>query len=93
MAEEKKDKSAVKTERKVTAVKVRKEKVKLGTRLKKFFKDYRSEIKKIVWPTRAQVIKNTGIVLVAIIFIAAIVGVLDLVFGLGINALSSLGRG
>ena len=84
MAEEKKVKAnIVKAEKK--------EKKKLGSRIKKFLKDYKSEIKKIVWPTRNQVIKNTGVVLVAIIFVAAVVGVLDLIFGLGINALSGLG--
>jgi len=92
MAEEKKGKAAkaiVKAEKKSAPAK---EKMKLGARIKKFFKDYRSEMKKIVWPTRPQVIQNTGVVLVAIIFVAAIVGVLDLVFGLGINALSSINR-
>ncbi|MCL1857823.1 MAG: preprotein translocase subunit SecE [Oscillospiraceae bacterium] len=62
----------------------KKEKMKLGARIKKFFKDYRSEMKKIVWPTRPQVIQNTGVVLIAIIFIAAIVGLLDLAFGTGV---------
>jgi preprotein translocase subunit SecE len=37
------------------------------------------------------VIKNTGVVLVAIIFIAAIVGVLDLIFMFGIRGLTNLG--
>ena len=90
MAEEKKNKPAiVKAEKKAAPVK---EKKNFGQRIKKFFKDYRSELKKIVWPTRAQVIKNTGVVLVAIIFISAVVGVLDLLFGLGISALSGLGE-
>ena len=70
-----------------------KEKIKLGARIKKFFKDYRSEMKKIVWPTRTQVIKNTGVVLTAIIFIAAVVGLLDLIFGTGlIRLLSKIGE-
>ena len=67
-----------------------KEKVKFGTKVKNFFRDYKSELKRIVWPTRADVIRNTGVVLVAIIFVAAIVGVLDLVFGLGIRALGNI---
>ena len=67
-----------------------KEKMKLGARIKKFFRDYRSEMKKIVWPTRSQVISNTGVVLVAIIFVAAIVGLLDLAFGTGI--IGALGK-
>ena len=89
MAEEKKGVSKTKTIVKAEKKNVG-EKAGLGTKIKKFFKDYRSELKKIVWPTRPQVIKNTGVVLVAIIFVAAIVGVLDLIFGLGINALSGL---
>ena len=63
---------------------------KIRERIKKFFKDYKSEMKKIVWPTRKQVIQNTGIVLVAIIFVALVVGVLDALFGLGISALSKI---
>jgi len=89
MANEKKGKTIVKAEKKSAPAK---EKMKLGARIKKFFKDYRSEMKKIVWPTRQQVIKNTGVVVVAIVFVAAIVGVLDLVFGLGINAISAINR-
>ena len=89
MANEKKGKAIVKAEKKSAPAK---EKMKLGARIKKFFKDYRSEMKKIVWPTRQQVIKNTGVVVVAIVFVAAIVGVLDLVFGLGINAISAINR-
>jgi len=81
MAEEKK------TEKNVKAVKTNKagkEKMKLGARIKKFFRDYKSELKKIVWPTRPQVIQNTGVVIIAIAFIAVIVGLLDLAFGTGI---------
>ena len=59
-------------------------------RIKKFIRDYKSEMKKIVWPTRAQVIQNTGVVLVAIIFIALMVGILDLAFGYGINSLGGI---
>ena len=69
-----------------------KEKMKLGARIKKFLKDYKQELKNITWPKRAQVIKNTGVVLVVVILISAIVGVVDLIFGLGINALSGLGE-
>ena len=67
-----------------------KEKVKLSVRIKKFFKDYKSEIKKIVWPTKQQVIKNTSVVVFVIVVIAAFVGVLDLLFGFGIRALANL---
>ena len=88
MAEEKKSKAVVKSDTKIG--RDGKEKLKLGPRIKKFFKDYRSEMKKIVWPTRPQVIQNTGVVLIAIIFVAAIVGLLDLAFGTGI--IGALGK-
>lgn len=46
-----------------------------------FFKDYKSEVKKIVWPGLSDVVKNTGIVLVLCILVGAFIWLLD--FGLG----------
>jgi preprotein translocase subunit SecE len=79
-----------KNDKAVKEVKDGKEKVKLGDKIKKFFKDYRSELKKVVWPTKSQLIQNTGVVLVAITFMAIVVGVLDLAFGFGVQGLSNL---
>ena len=70
--------------------KLKKEKVPLGERFKKFIKDYRSELKKIVWPSREQTIQNTGVVVIAILFMTVVVGILDLVFGLGIKGLAGI---
>ena len=50
-------------------------------RIAQFFKDYKSECKKIVWPGLKEVLKNTGIVLVMFIVIGAIIWLVD--FGLG----------
>ena len=50
-------------------------------RILQFFKDYKSECKKIVWPNFKEVVKNTGIVLVMFIVIGAIIWLVD--FGLG----------
>lgn len=46
-----------------------------------FFKDYKSEIKKIVWPGIKDVAKNTLIVLVMCLIVGAFIWLLD--FGLG----------
>ena len=46
----------------------------------KFFRDVKSEIKKIVWPTPKSVFKNTGVVLVAIIISGIFVSGLDSIF-------------
>lgn len=46
----------------------------------KFFRDVKSEIKKIVWPTPKSVFKNTGIVLVAIVLSGIVISGLDTIF-------------
>ncbi|MBP1566023.1 MAG: preprotein translocase subunit SecE [Oscillospiraceae bacterium] len=43
----------------------------------KYFKDLKSEFKKVVWPTKKQVINNTSVVLVTIVVLGAFVGGLD----------------
>ena len=45
-----------------------------------FWKDFKAELKKVIWPTRSQVVNNTIIVLVIVIIITAICFVLDLAF-------------
>ena len=49
-------------------------------RFVRFIKDYKSEVKKIVWPTRKTVFKNTLIVLVICLIIGAFIWLVD--FGL-----------
>lgn len=67
-----------------------KEKVPFTAKVKKFLRDYKSEIKKITWPNRDYVVKNTGIVVAAIVLIAAIVGILDLGFTAGLQFLADI---
>ena len=50
-------------------------------RISLFFRDYKSEIKKIVWPTFRDVAKNTAIVLVMCLLVGALIWLLD--WGLG----------
>ena len=47
-------------------------------RIIRFFRDYKSEIKKIVWPSWKEVVKNTFIVLMICLIIGAFVWVVDL---------------
>ncbi len=49
----------------------------------KFFREYRSELKKISWPTFAEVVKNTLITMAMVL----IVGVLIWVFDWGVSSL------
>lgn len=56
-------------------------KASFGTRVKRFFKDTKAELKKVTWPTKEQLIHNTGIIIVFIIIVTIILSVLDLGFG------------
>ncbi len=56
----------------------------------KFFRSLKSEFKKIVWSPRDQVRKNTIVVVVAVVALAIIIALADLVFMKGITALSVL---
>ena len=47
---------------------------------KSFFKDFKAELKKVVWPTPKQLVNNTVAVITIVLITAAIVFVLDLVF-------------
>ena len=49
---------------------------------KHFFKDFKAELKKVIWPTPKQVVNNTIAVVVIVLITAAIVFVLDVVFDL-----------
>ena len=51
------------------------------SRMGKFFKDCRSEFKKLVWPTKRQLAKNSSVVLVSMIVVGACLSLVD--FGLG----------
>lgn len=42
-----------------------------------FFKDFKSEIKKIVWPSKKQVINNTLVVLAVMLLVGIVVWLLD----------------
>ncbi len=43
----------------------------------KWFKDLRSEFKKVVWPSRQTVVNNTSVVLAVVVLAACLVGALD----------------
>lgn len=50
---------------------------------KHFFKDFKAELKKVIWPTPKQLVNNTVAVVVIVLITAAIVFVLDAIFDLG----------
>lgn len=53
----------------------------LGKRIVKYFKDFKGEFKKIVWPTLPTVVRNTGVTLIMCAVLGVIICLIDL--GLG----------
>ncbi|MBR5401876.1 MAG: preprotein translocase subunit SecE [Treponema sp.] len=45
-----------------------------------FFKESRAELKKVVWPTRADVLSSIKVVIISTFIVAIILGLLDLGF-------------
>ena len=46
-----------------------------------FFAESKIELKKVTWPTKEQLLHNTGVILVFIIIVGVILSVLDVAFG------------
>ena len=68
------------------------EKLTIKRRVIRFFRDYKSEVKKIVWPGPRDVVKNTLIVLVMCLIVGILIWVVD--FGLGqlLNLIYGVGK-
>ena len=64
--------------------------VRTGTKAAKFFREMKSELKKVVWPTKEQVLKNALIVVGCVLVVGVFIWLFDFVAGIGIGAL--LGR-
>ena len=59
-------------------------------RIKEAWRGFKSEVKKIVWPTGKQTFKNLLVVLVVIIVSALLIALLDYAFANGMTALTKL---
>jgi preprotein translocase subunit SecE len=51
----------------------------------KFLADVREEMRKVTWPTRKQVVTETVVVLVVLVFFTLLITGLDQVFSIGFN--------
>ena len=59
--------------------------------IKKYFRDLRSEIKKVVWPSKEKVINNTGVVLTVIAVCGLGLFGIDSLLAVAVNALLGIG--
>ena len=58
---------------------------KSGNKITKFFKEVKSELKKVVWPSKKQIIKNTLVVIAVVILVGIVIWVLDAAFSYGLG--------
>lgn len=65
----------------------KKDKKKFGAGIAGWFRGIKSEFKKIIWPTPNKIVKDTGIVLVTVVIVAAFLSVVNWVFHFGIEKL------
>ena len=59
-------------------------------KVKKYFRELRSELKKVVWPTHQQVLKNAAIVVGCVLVVGIFIWLFDFVAQIGIDALISV---
>ena len=60
-----------------------------GERVKKFFKETKAELKKVTWPSFKTVLKNTGIVLLVVLFFGLIILGSDYLFAWLLSLIST----
>jgi preprotein translocase subunit SecE len=61
------------------------------TTAKEFVREVRGELKKVAWPTKAEVVTSTIVVLMAVIFMTLLIFGLDLAFSKGVLTLFDKG--
>ena len=88
MAEEKKVNAA--PAKAVTAVKKEDKKPGLFKRIAKWFREMKSELKKVIWPTPKQLMKNTGVSLAVMVSSAVVIWGFDQLAQMLIKALLTL---
>ncbi len=69
---------------------VKKDKPSIAARIKKFFREYKAELKKVTWPSKEDTLRNTVVVAVSVIIVGAVIGLLDMGFQQGLRMLGNL---
>jgi preprotein translocase subunit SecE len=62
----------------------------MGSRIAKFWRDFRSEMKKVVWMSGSDLRKNSVLVIISVVVFTLVLGVVDFGLSWAINALGSL---
>ncbi len=62
-------------------------------RMGKWFRDMKSELKKVQWPTKKQTVNNTVIVIICVIVVGIVIALFDFVAGEAIKLLIGAFKG
>jgi preprotein translocase subunit SecE len=60
-----------------------------GVRLSAFFKETKIELRKVVWPTRDETVKTTGMIMVAVVIVAIFLWIVDAIFTWAVQLLTN----
>ena len=60
-------------------------------RLSKYFSDVRAELKRVVWPTRPEVINSSVVVIITLVFFTLFTFVLDQIVLLLVSSIAKIG--
>ena len=74
------DRAVAKAAKEARIAKKKKENSERKNRIAKWWRELRSEFKKIVWPTRQQLVKKTIVVLVVMLAVGLCIALLDFIF-------------
>ena len=56
-------------------------------RIVRFVKESYAELRKVIWPSREDVVSSVTVVLISTVIIAVVLGLVDLILNLGFNAI------
>ncbi|MDR2182205.1 MAG: preprotein translocase subunit SecE [Treponema sp.] len=59
----------------------------MGKKIVQFFKESYAELRKVVWPGRDDVVSSVGVVIISTVIIAVILGAVDILLLLGVQAI------
>ncbi len=60
-----------------------------GIRLKSFLRETKIELRKVVWPTRDETIKTTGMIMIAVVIVAIFLWIVDAFFTWAVQLLTN----
>jgi preprotein translocase subunit SecE len=64
--------------------------VRLGKRSGKWLRELKAELKKVIWPTPKQIVKNTWVVIVTVLIVSLVVSLFGVAANQGIRLLIGL---